>query len=180
MFSQFCWKLATVELLLRTMDFKKTGQKVFRFLFRRFFATLLQNPTFSVDVQKQNPNASKTSFYNFGKKNRGHFFQILTLPEKSVFISLPFWIAQVTSNFRKKLWTDSLEDKVSDLLKKAAEFFTPLSHTLLLYLCFASQMGLQGFYHNSSLFTSPVTSIHAGVCDDRHCKSVHVTGYARG
>ena len=37
------------------------------------------------------------------------------------------------------------------------KFFTPFSHALLLYLCFASQMALLGFYRNSSLFTSLVT-----------------------
>ena len=49
-------------------------------------------------------------------------------------------------------------------------FFTTFSHTLLLYLCSASQMALLGFYHNSPLFTSPVTSIHAGEHDNTHCE----------
>ena len=48
-------------------------------------------------------------------------------------------------------------------------FFTPSSYKLLLYLGFASQMALLGLYHNSSLFKSPVTSIHAGMRDARHC-----------
>ena len=41
---------------------------------------------------------------------------------------------------------------------KLGEFFPPFSHTLLLYLCFASQMMVPEFYNDSSLFTSPVTS----------------------
>ena len=48
--------------------------------------------------------------------------------------------------------------------------FYPLSPIQLLYLCFASQRVLLGFYRDSSLFTFPVTSIHAGACDDRHCE----------
>ena len=48
-------------------------------------------------------------------------------------------------------------------------FLPPFSHTLLLYLCFPSQMVLLGFYHDSSLFTSTVTSIHTGAHNDRHC-----------
>ena len=48
-------------------------------------------------------------------------------------------------------------------------FFTPFSHTSPLNLCFLSQMALLGFYHNPSLFTSPMTNIHAGARDDRHC-----------
>ena len=39
--------------------------------------------------------------------------------------------------------------------------FSPFSHTSLLYLCFASQMAMLGFYPISYLFKSPVTSIHA-------------------
>ena len=35
-------------------------------------------------------------------------------------------------------------------------FLFPFSHTLLLYLCLASQMALLGFHHDSSLFTSPL------------------------
>ena len=31
-------------------------------------------------------------------------------------------------------------------------------------------MALLGFYHDSSLFTSPVTSIYAGAPGDRHCE----------
>ena len=34
--------------------------------------------------------------------------------------------------------------------------------TLLFYLCIASQMVLLGFYHDSTLFPSLVTSIYAG------------------
>ena len=57
-------------------------------------------------------------------------------------------------------------------------FLPPFSHTSLLYLCFASHMALLGFYHDSSLFTSPVTSTHAGARDNRHCErdSVHGRG----
>ena len=31
-------------------------------------------------------------------------------------------------------------------------------------------MVLLGFYHTSSLFTSPMTSIHTGARDNRHCE----------
>ena len=51
-------------------------------------------------------------------------------------------------------------------------FLPPLSHTFLLYMCFASQTALLGFYHDSSLFTSPMTSIHAGARENRHCVCV--------
>ena len=49
-----------------------------------------------------------------------------------------------------------------------SSLFTTFSHTSLLYLYFPSQMVLQRFYHYSPPFTSPVTSINAGACDDRH------------
>ena len=49
-------------------------------------------------------------------------------------------------------------------------FKSPFSHTSLLLQCFASQMALLGICHDSSLFTSPVTSINAGASDDRHCE----------
>ena len=56
--------------------------------------------------------------------------------------------------------------------------FWPLfSHTSsLLYLCFAAQMGLLGFYHEFSLFTSPVTSISTGAREDRHCERESACG----
>ena len=57
-------------------------------------------------------------------------------------------------------------------------FLPPFSNTLLLYLCFAHQMALLGFYHDCSLSTSAVTSIHAGACDDRHCEKE--SGHGRG
>ena len=40
------------------------------------------------------------------------------------------------------------------------------------------QTALQGFYHDSSLFTSSVTRINPGACDNRHCVRyiVHIGG----
>ena len=60
--------------------------------------------------------------------------------------------------------------------QSSLDFFTPC--TSLLYQCFSLQMALLGFYHDSSLFTSHVTSIHAGALDDRHCEKerVHIAG----
>ena len=54
--------------------------------------------------------------------------------------------------------------------KTAKMFLPPFSNISLLYLCFASQMVLLGFPLNSSLLNSPVTSIHAGACDNKHCE----------
>ena len=56
--------------------------------------------------------------------------------------------------------------------------FLPLSPIHRSYLCFTSQMALLGFYHNSSLFTSTVTSIQTRAWDNRHCvrERVHVAG----
>ena len=61
----------------------------------------------------------------------------------------------------------------------AADYFLPpLSHTSLLYPCVALQTVLLGFYHDSSLFTSPTTCIHTRAHDDRHGvrESAHVGG----
>ena len=65
-----------------------------------------------------------------------------------------------------------------DVDRRGLSFLPPFSHTSLSYLCFASQMVLLGFHNDSSLFTSPVTSIHAGACDDKHCERerVHMVG----
>ena len=35
-------------------------------------------------------------------------------------------------------------------------------------------MALLVFYHDSYIFTSPVTSIHSGSCENRHCEKVNV------
>ena len=60
------------------------------------------------------------------------------------------------------------------------EIFTPFSHTWLLYLCFASQMSLLEFYHDSSLYL-PMTSIHGGACGGWHCERECTRwGYPRG
>ena len=53
--------------------------------------------------------------------------------------------------------------------KNGTSLKSPFSQTLLLYQYFASQMALLGFYHNFSLFTSPMTSIHARAHDNRYC-----------
>ena len=58
-------------------------------------------------------------------------------------------------------------------------FLTPFSRTLLKYQCFASQMALLGFYHDSSLFTSPLTSVNAVAHDDRHCGNESARGIIR-
>ena len=63
---------------------------------------------------------------------------------------------------------DLILDKMDDL--KVKVFNPPFSQTSRFYLCLASQMALLGFYHDSSLFTSPVTSIHAGAGDNRYCE----------
>ena len=61
---------------------------------------------------------------------------------------------------------------------RTKHFLPPFIHTLLAYLCFASEVALLGFYNDSSLFTSPMTSTHHWVCDDRHCvrESAHGGG----
>ena len=54
-------------------------------------------------------------------------------------------------------------------------FLTPFLPYIALYLCFASQMVLLVFYHDYSLFTSPVASIHTGACN-RHCERESACG----
>ena len=59
--------------------------------------------------------------------------------------------------FDSRPFQDSLDVTMS--LKRSIE---------LILSSFTSQMALLVFNHNSSPFTSPVTSIHTGACDDRH------------
>ena len=71
-------------------------------------------------------------------------------------------------------WRPNFNTSFSLQLALEPSFIPPLSHTLLLYLCFALQMAMLGFYHDSSLFTSPVTSFHTGARDDMHCEREQV------
>ena len=79
----------------------------------------------------------------------------------------------------KKVYCLTYQEKRLRIHSKSRRIFLfyPLfSLTLLLYLCFASQMVLLGFYHDPSIFTSPMTSIHAGAQYNRHCERVHLAG----
>ena len=59
-------------------------------------------------------------------------------------------------------------------------FLPPFSHTLILYLCFAAQMALLELYYDSALFSSPLTSIHAGACGNRHYERVRESAHGAG
>ena len=85
-----------------------------------------------------------------------------------IWVQTPFWV--LPKNAPAYLITDS----ANLLLPKC--FLPPFSHTSLLYTCFAPQTALLGFYHDFSLFTSPVTSIHAGARDERHCERKSACG----
>ena len=68
------------------------------------------------------------------------------------------------------------------LILKKRFSLPPFFYTSFFYWCFAQQMVLLGSYHDSSLFTSPVTCIHAGAREDRHFereKECMLWGYPR-
>ena len=99
---------------------------------------------------------------------------------------------QVLVTCEQKTWLS--QKRTQNLLWKDAKWaiapkhFLPLaSHTMHLYLCFATQMALLGFFIEiffwSDKFISmafpwflsltfPAISIHAGACDNRHCVCV--------
>ena len=69
----------------------------------------------------------------------------------------------------------TVEGKGNALVDNSLSFLSPfLPYIVFVYMCFASHMVLLRFYHDSSLFTSHVTSTHAGAHDDRHCERERV------